>query len=97
MLWLIVRRAAPSKVFDIAMTQIESIIEPDGIVDDFGQEPMTIVWIIWRAHPVIVAQQQLTWQYRHDEISVKKDWDAAFSLCRNITFGSANFRAQQYQ
>jgi len=46
------------------MTQIESIVEPDGVSDDLGRESTAFVQIIWRAHSIIVAQQQLTCQYR---------------------------------
>jgi hypothetical protein len=31
------------KVFNIPMTQIEAIIEPDGVGDDIGREPVTLV------------------------------------------------------
>ena len=31
------------KIFNIAMTEIESTIEPDGVTDDFRKE--TVMWV----------------------------------------------------
>ena len=39
------------KVFNISVTEIESIVEPDGIGNDFSREAMTFI----RIHPPILA------------------------------------------
>ena len=33
------------KIFDISMAEVESIVEPSGVADDFGLESMTFVYI----------------------------------------------------
>ena len=51
------------KIFDIPMTEIESMIEPDGVLDDFRWKSVTFVRVSSRNHAVIVTQQPLTCQY----------------------------------
>ena len=41
----------------------ESMIEPDGVLNDFGRESMTFVLIIGCTHSDIVAQTPLICQY----------------------------------
>ncbi len=45
------------------MAQIESIVQPDRVLDDFGWEAMAFVGIISIFHPHIIAIPKLTWQY----------------------------------
>ena len=51
------------QIFDIPVAQIEPIIEPDGVLNDFGWKSMTFVLIIGRTHYIIVAQPPLICQY----------------------------------
>ena len=54
------------------MTQIETIIEPDGILDSIGRKSIALVRTIWRAHLAIVRQLQLICQYppRHIQTNI---------------------------
>lgn len=48
------------EVFDVAMTQIESVVKADSISNDVGWETMSFIC----AHRLILAQiRDLTWQY----------------------------------
>jgi len=47
------------------MTQIESIIQPDCVLDYFGWEAMAFVRIVSFSHLYIIAQSELTWQHHH--------------------------------
>jgi hypothetical protein len=38
------------------MAEIESIVQPDRVLDDFGWESMAFIWIVLNIHPYIVAQ-----------------------------------------
>ena len=49
------------KILNISMTEIEAIVEPDGVGDDIGWKPMTLICI----HAEIVSQTKLIWQYLH--------------------------------
>ena len=46
------------------MVQIESIVQPNSVLNDFRWESMAFVWIVSNIHPYIIAQLKLTWQYR---------------------------------
>ena len=35
---------------DIAQAEAEHVVQPDGMADDLGGEPMTVVWVGWRLH-----------------------------------------------
>ena len=48
-------------IFNIAVAEIEAIVEPDGVGDDIGWKPMTLICI----HAEIVSQTKLIWQYLH--------------------------------
>jgi len=45
-----------------AMTQIESKVEPNRILDDFGRESISFVHF-GIIHLAIIADYHLTWQY----------------------------------
>jgi len=45
------------------MAQIESIIQPDRVLNDFRRESIAFVWIVSNFHPYIIAQLKLIWQY----------------------------------
>ncbi len=51
------------KILDVAAAQIEAMIEPDRVLNDFGWESMTFVLIIGCTHFAIVAQTPLICQY----------------------------------
>ena len=51
------------KILDVAAAQIEAMIEPDRVLNDFGWESMTFVLIIGCTHFAIVAQMPLICQY----------------------------------
>ena len=36
------------ELFDISIAQAEAEIEPDTVADDFGREPMALIWIRYR-------------------------------------------------
>ena len=40
------------QVFDISVTQVEAIVEPDGVRNDIGRESMAFVCIHW---PILTA------------------------------------------
>ena len=44
------------QIFDIAVTQIESIVELDGITDDIGWEPVALISI----HLAIIKYRQFS-------------------------------------
>jgi len=46
-------------IVDITVTQVESIVEPDGVGDDVWGEAVSFIGV----HPEIVSQGQLIWQY----------------------------------
>jgi len=46
-----------------AMTQIESKVEPNRILDDFGRESISFVHF-GIIHLAIIADYHLTWQYQ---------------------------------
>jgi len=43
--------ALGQKIFDIAEAQAEPVIQPDGVADDFGRKPVSVVAIRIRVHP----------------------------------------------
>jgi hypothetical protein len=43
--------ALSKKILNITMAQVKSVVEPNGITDDIGREPVTFVGI----HPSILA------------------------------------------
>ena len=47
------------QVLNITVTQVESVIHPDGVTDDVGWESMTFVGI----HPEIIHFRELTCQH----------------------------------
>jgi hypothetical protein len=47
------------KILNISVTEIESVVEPNGLANDFGRESMAFVSV----HPQIIDQWQLTCQY----------------------------------
>jgi len=50
------------EIFNVSVTQIESIVKPDGITDDVRRESMALIGV----HPSILAQiRDLTCQYRN--------------------------------
>jgi hypothetical protein len=51
--------AFSQKVFDITVTEIESIVQPDSVADDIGREPVSFVGI----HPEIIHCRELSCQY----------------------------------
>ena len=47
--------------FGITVAEVESIVEPDGVLDDFRRKPVALVCI----HGRIVCHSLLTCQYRY--------------------------------
>ena len=47
------------QIFNIAKTEVESMVEPDGIADDIGWESVPLVPV----HRRIIDQRRLTCQY----------------------------------
>lgn len=39
--------------FHIAQAEAEHMVQPDGMTDDLGGEPMTIVWVGWWLHAAV--------------------------------------------
>ena len=58
-----VNPALCQQVFNIAVTKIESEIEPHRVLDDIGWESMAFICGGASIHSPILAQGQLTWQY----------------------------------
>jgi hypothetical protein len=56
------------KVFNIAVAEVESIIEPDGIGNHIWWESVSLVGI----HPEIVSQEKLRWHY-HEESTLSPE------------------------
>ncbi len=54
------------QVFDISMAEIESMIEPNGRLNDFRRKSVTLVQCGWSFHPTITLYRQLTCQYPLD-------------------------------
>src|SRR6056300_799782 len=54
------------QIFNIAKTEVESMVEPDGIADDIGWESVPLV----RIHRRIIDQRRLTCQYLDDRYRV---------------------------
>ena len=52
------------QVVNIAVTQIESVVYPDGIPDDIRWKSMAFISFLGYSHPAIVAQWPLSCQYR---------------------------------
>jgi hypothetical protein len=52
--------ALRQQVFDIAVAQVEAIVEPNGAADDFRRESVAFLC----AYPEVVSQERLIWQYR---------------------------------
>ena len=46
------------------MTEIESMVKPDGILDDFRWEPMVLIDRLGCIHHVIIHNGELTCQYQ---------------------------------
>ena len=38
---------------DIAQTEAEHVVQPDGVADDLGREPMAVVGVGWRRHATV--------------------------------------------
>ena len=47
------------QILNISVTEIKSVVEPNGIADDLGRESVSFVSV----HPQIIDQWQLTCQY----------------------------------
>jgi hypothetical protein len=47
------------EIFDIAVTEVEAIVEPDSVADDIGRETVSFVGI----HPEIIHFRELSCQY----------------------------------
>jgi pimeloyl-ACP methyl ester carboxylesterase len=52
---------------NIPQAEAEHMVQPDGMADDSGGEPMTIVWVRWRLHP---AQSHLPSGHRPGPVTV---------------------------
>jgi hypothetical protein len=76
--------ALGNQVFDIAKTERESMVEPDGMTDDFRRKPVTF---IVGFHPPIVAQFSLTWQYQ-------RDFNKGFLIAERIESGVVHIKDQ---
>jgi hypothetical protein len=48
----------------IAQAEAEHVVQPDGVADDLGWEPMTIVGVGWRLHTVSLARRPADCQVR---------------------------------
>ena len=48
----------------IAQAEAEHVVQPDGMADDLGWEPMTIVGVGWRLHAVSLARRPADCQVR---------------------------------
>jgi hypothetical protein len=55
---------SPKQIFDVSVAEIEPMVEPDSILDDGWRKPVTFVDVGWFVHSGIVAQPELSWQYR---------------------------------
>jgi hypothetical protein len=51
------------QIFNIAVTEIESVMQPHCILNHIGQESVTFIRMGACAHSPIVAQSQLTWRH----------------------------------
>jgi len=45
------------------MAQIESVVEPDSVLNDFRWESIPLIQVSWSLHPAILNQQALICQY----------------------------------
>jgi hypothetical protein len=50
------------QILNISVTEIESVVEPNGVADDFGRESVAFVSV----HPQIIDHWPLTCQYPRD-------------------------------
>jgi len=44
--------------------EAEHVVEPDGVADDLGWEPMAVVGVGWRLHAASLARLRAGWQTR---------------------------------
>ena len=51
------------QIFNIAVTEIESVIQPYRVLDDIARKSVTFIRVGASVHWQIVAQRQLTCQY----------------------------------
>jgi hypothetical protein len=48
----------------IAQAEAEHVVQPDGMADNLGREPMTIVGVGWRLHTASIARRPADCQIR---------------------------------
>jgi hypothetical protein len=41
---------------NITQAEAEHVVQPDGVADDLGREPMTVVWVGWWRHAVSLTR-----------------------------------------
>jgi hypothetical protein len=43
--------ALGQKIFNVAEAQAEPVIQPDGVADDFGRKPVSVIAVRFGVHP----------------------------------------------
>jgi hypothetical protein len=64
--------ALSKQIFDIAVAEVESVIQPDSVADDIGWESVSFVGI----HPEIIHFRELSCQYR----SIVSTYSPAYTI-----------------
>ena len=68
------------QIFDIAMAEVKSMVEPNGVLNNFRRKPVTFVHLC-RIHDQILTDWELTCQYRKKDCPFERallEWDIGF-------------------
>jgi hypothetical protein len=56
--------ALSQEQLNMPQAEAEHVVEPDGVADDLGWEPMAVVGVGWRLHAASLARLRAGWQTR---------------------------------
>ena len=82
-------------IFDIPVTQIETIVQPDSVTNDLRRKSVAFIQSVRNIHPSTVAELQLTGQYRIIHITLSIHW--RFSSEGNMLYTAYPFISKCYQ
>ena len=74
--------ASPGQlVLDVSMAEVDAVVEPDGVLNDFSRKSVALVWAFSAFHPRIVGSRRWIWQYLAEHRTTNVPPDAFKPSC----------------